>query len=169
MAGNPVIASVSLNHGYELTWLNWFTSALIPGILCLLAIPHLQYYLSDSRADLEKKFDQEILRREFSNLGQITLPEMIMIAVFSLLLVSWILLPTIIHPTAAALIAVTFLLVTKVLSWEQIIQDKSAWTTFLWLTTLLMLSSHLKDFGAIDFLPAPWQGLYLSVMRSQFY
>ena len=152
MAGNPIIASFSSNHGYELTWLTWFASALVPSIICLLATPYLHYYLLDNKNILEKKFGSDVIKKQYHTLGDMSSSEVIMLITFLLLLVSWVFLASIIHPTAAAFVAVTFLLATEVLSWDEIIQDKSAWTTFLWLTTLLMLSSHLKEFGVIDFI-----------------
>jgi DASS family divalent anion:Na+ symporter len=41
------------------------------------------------------------------------------------------------------------LLVTKVLTWNDILKEHNAWHTFIWLSTLLMMSTYLTEFGMI--------------------
>lgn len=150
MAGNPIIAAFSVEQGYNLTWMTWFSQAFLPAFLCLLATPLLQYFLTKNKDVFTLTFKKEKISDQYKSLGAMSFHEKLMLFTFISLLLSWIFFSSIIHPTAAAFIAVTFLLVTKVLNWNDVISDKSAWTTFLWLTTLLMLSSHLKEFGVID-------------------
>jgi DASS family divalent anion:Na+ symporter len=151
MAGNPIIAGLSIEHGYHLTWMNWFTYAALPAFFCLAITPLLQYFLIKNKEVFTFEFQREKITAQYRQLGVMTSSEKLMLLTFISLLISWVFLSNFLHPTAAAFIAVTFLLVTGVLNWDDVISDKSAWTTFLWLTTLLMLSSHLKEFGVIDF------------------
>lgn len=151
MAGNPIIASISHEYGYELSWMRWFMSAALPAFVCLALTPYLQLLMAGKNHQLHQTFKSKLIEKEYKNLQKFTPKETLMLFTFLGLLIAWIFFSHQINATAAALIAVTFLLANKVLLWEEIVTDKSAWTTFIWLTTLLMLSTNLKEFGVIDF------------------
>ena len=54
------------------------------------------------------------------------------------------------HTTAAALIAVAALLVTGVLSWDDLCAEREAWNTFVWFATLVMMATFLGEFGLVE-------------------
>ncbi len=62
-----------------------------------------------------------------------------------------------IQSTTAALLGLAVLLMTGVLSWEDLLQQKAAWNTLVWFATLLMMATHLNDLGLI-----PWFGEAIS-------
>jgi DASS family divalent anion:Na+ symporter len=149
MAGNPMIVAIGFDFGLECGWLHWFKAAFIPGLCCLLITPPLVIYLTGiTKYHVEnvKKKSQEA----YNTLGSIRKNEIIMAITFFFLLFAWIIGPSYnIHPTSAAIVAVTGLLVTDVLTWLDITADSHAWTTFIWLTVLYTLSAAMKEFGFI--------------------
>ena len=80
--------------------------------------------------------------------------EWIMLGTFLLLLILWIFGKQLhVHSTVAALVGLSALLITRVLTWEDILNEKGAWDTFIWLSTLVMMASYLNKLGFI-----PWFG-----------
>ncbi|PWG68135.1 anion permease, partial [Enterobacter mori] len=45
MAGNPLAQSLAKHQGVDITWMNWFLAALIPGIISLILVPLIIYKL----------------------------------------------------------------------------------------------------------------------------
>lgn len=43
MAGNPLAQSLSKDQGVNITWMNWFLVALVPGIISLILVPFIIY------------------------------------------------------------------------------------------------------------------------------
>ena len=78
--------------------------------------------------------------------------EWIMLVTFLLLLFLWIFGTYIsLHSTSAALAGLGILLVTKVLTWDDVLEDHSAWNTLIWFAAVVMMSSYLNELGLI-----PW-------------
>ena len=75
------------------------------------------------------------------------------IATFFLLLVLWIFGSSIgVDATTAGILGFLILIVTRVLTWEEVIAEKTAWDTLLWFAALLMLSEYLTKLGVDEWL-----------------
>jgi DASS family divalent anion:Na+ symporter len=71
-----------------------------------------------------------------------------MVGTFFLLLTLWIFADFFaIKPAITALIGISILLVTEVLSWKDILKEESAFDTFFWFATLLTLAGNLNKLG----------------------
>lgn len=44
------------------------------------------------------------------------------------------------------------MLITGIITWDEVIANKKAWEIFIWFSTLLMLSEYLVKFGAINWI-----------------
>ena len=51
------------------------------------------------------------------------------------------------------LVGLGVLLITRVLTWEDVLNEKGAWNTFIWLSALVMMASQLNALGFV-----PWFG-----------
>jgi DASS family divalent anion:Na+ symporter len=75
-----------------------------------------------------------------------------MLICFVLLLTLWILGTRIsLHSTVTAMIGLSLLLVTGVLDWRDILEERGAWDTLVWFSALVMMASFLNELGLI-----PW-------------
>ena len=81
---------------------------------------------------------------------------MIMLFVFGVLLVLWAGIPAMIlgdiwslDPTTTAFIGLSLLLLTGVLTWEDVLTHKSAWDTITWFAALVMMATFLNKLGLI--------------------
>ena len=76
--------------------------------------------------------------------------------IVSALLVLWAGVPTFlfgpsaaVDPTTTAFIGLSLCLVTGVLTWEDVIKEKSAWDTIVWFGALVMMATFLNKLGLI--------------------
>lgn len=146
-AGNPLIASIALGQNVEITWGLWAKACIIPGLASLIVLPLLLYIIYPP----EMKDTPEapaFAKEKLKSLGPLSTGEIIMLVVFALLLVLWVFGEKYgIDATSAAIIGLTILLISGVLKWEDIITEKRAWNTFIWMAVLIMLSDQLSKMG----------------------
>ena len=149
MAANPLIVTIAASMGHKITWTTWALAAIVPGLFCLLILPFVFYLIYPP----EIKHTPEaplMAQTKLKEMGNIKLDEIVMLGTFGLLLTFWILGPIInIDATSTALLGLAILLFSGVLSWEDIISEKEAWNTFIWLSILLSLIKGLAELGAI--------------------
>jgi DASS family divalent anion:Na+ symporter len=149
MAANPLIVSIAASMGYQLSWITWALAALIPGLFCLLLLPFILFLICPP----EIKYTPQaplFAKKKIESMGTIKLEEIFMLGTFFVLLTLWIFGPGIgVEATSAALLGLAILLFFGVLSWDEIISEKNAWNTFIWLAVLLMLVKGLSELGVI--------------------
>lgn len=147
MAGNPLVAHIAKQVGVTITWGNWALAASIPGLLSLLTVPLVLYKFYPPEVK-ETPDAKKIATQRLAEMGPISLQEWIMIISFVFLVALWILGPILnLEATVAALIGLAILLLTSILSWEEVTKEKGAWDTLMWFATLLMMASFLNELG----------------------
>jgi DASS family divalent anion:Na+ symporter len=52
-----------------------------------------------------------------------------------------------VDPTTASFVGLSVLLLSGVLSWEDVKSEKGAWDTLIWFAALLMMANQLKKLG----------------------
>lgn len=147
MAGNPLIADIVAKAGFTLSWTTWAIAASVPGLISLILIPLILYKLYPPEVK-HTPDAKAFARNHLKKLGKMTKQEYIMLSVFIILIVLWVSGSwTKMQATTAALIGLCFLLLSQVLSWEEIIKEKSAWDTLIWFAVLIMMASYLNKLG----------------------
>ncbi len=92
-----------------------------------------------------------LAQRELTALGPISAKEIIMAAIFVGLLVLWVFGEDLkISATLAAALGVSLLFITGVLTWQDALDEKSAWDTMIWIGLLIMLASKLNEYGMVS-------------------
>jgi DASS family divalent anion:Na+ symporter len=151
MAANPLAAELAADQGVEITWAGWAIAASIPGLVSLIVIPWLLYRLSPPEIK-ETPEAAEMAKRKLEEMGGVKIQEWIMLAAFVLLIGLWIFGKTLdVHSTVTALLGLGLLLVTGVLTWSDILNERGAWDTLVWFAALVMMASFLNSLGLI-----PW-------------
>jgi DASS family divalent anion:Na+ symporter len=154
MAANPLVQSLAYKAGIEISWNTWALGAIVPGILSLLVMPLFVYFLNPPATKASPEAPRHALE-SLKEMGRLTIHEIIMMVVFVSLITGWVLDKKIgLDATAVALLGVVALLVTGVLTWEDAINEKAAWDSFVWFSVMVMLSGYLAEFGTIK-----WIGL----------
>ncbi len=157
MAANPLAAKFASEQGVEITWGSWAVAAIVPGLLSLLIIPYLIYKIYPPEIK-ETPEAVELAREKLNAMGRIKTSEWIMLGTFILLLVLWIFGSTLkVSATVTALTGLGVLLVSSVLSWKDILEEKGAWDTLVWFAALVMMASFLNSLGLIPWF-SEWMG-----------
>jgi DASS family divalent anion:Na+ symporter len=160
MAANPLAAELAAAQGIRITWVGWALAALVPGACSLVFVPWILYGLFPPEVK-ETPEAVAIARERLAELGPVKRPEWVMTACFVLLLGLWILAdPLGVHTTTTALLGLVLLLVTKVLSWEDVLAERGAWDTLVWFSALVMMASYLTELGFIPWFSEAAGGLF---------
>ena len=149
MVGNPLIAQLAGSQGVHVSWALWALAASVPGLVSLVAVPALIYWMC-ARGSALSDDAPNAARAALARMGPMKRSERIMAVIAVLLLAAWILASTLqLDPTASALIGVGALLLTGVIGWEDVAQHREAWNTFIWFATLVMMAGFLGQLGLI--------------------
>ncbi len=135
--------------GVEITWTEWFVGCLPVGGALLLVLPWLVYkvYPPEIRSSTEVP---PWAAGELAKLGRITAREGIMAALVVLALGLWILGSRWVDPTMVALVAISLMLITAIVSWADIVENAPAWNVLVWFATLVVLADGLNKVGVVD-------------------
>ena len=161
MAANPLVVKLAQNAGYTISWMDWAMAAIVPGVISLALMPLIIYYLYPPTIKYSDSAPR-IAKEKLAAMGNISMHEIIMIAVFFILIVLWIKGAEFgLSATTVALIGLSILFVTRVINFEDNLADKSAWHTFIWFATLVMLSDYLSKFGLMTWVASKLQFLFI--------
>ena len=158
-APNPMIVNLiaeGLGSEFRLSWSAWAIAAIVPGIISLLVMPLVIYFMCPP--EIKKTPNApELAKKELQKLGRFSLSEKITAGVFLLLLLMWAEVPALlfgfsINATTAAFIGLAILLLTGVLTWDEALQHKSAWDTIMWFSALIMMATYLGKLGLVNWL-----------------
>lgn len=163
MVGNPLILSMAAKMGVEITWTSWAITAVLPGILCLFALPLVLYLFYPPEIKQTPEAPQ-FARKKLDEMGNMKKEEWTMLGTFALLLTLWVFGQDLnIDATTTAIVGLSILLLSGVLTWEDVLKEQNAWHTFIWLTTLLTMSNCLTEFGMMSWLSSHLQSAISSL------
>jgi DASS family divalent anion:Na+ symporter len=163
MAGNPLVVKLAADQGVTITWTSWAIAALVPGLLCLALIPVVMLWIV--RPQVRETPDATALaQRELDTMGPVSAGEIKMGLIFVGLLLLWIFGEAIgVGASLAAAIGVSLMLLLGVLSWQDALDEKSAWDTMIWIGLLIMLAAKLNQYGMVSWFGKEFSG-YLQGM-----
>jgi DASS family divalent anion:Na+ symporter len=152
MAGNPLIALLAAKAlNINITWGQWALAAIVPGILSLLIIPYFLYkvYPPELKETPEAKV---FATKELETMGAMSIGEKIVSGIFVGALILWSTSQyTKLDATVVAMLAVSVMMITQVLEWKDVLEEKGAWDTLIWMGALVGLADFLSKLGFI-----PW-------------
>jgi divalent anion:Na+ symporter, DASS family len=147
MAANPLLAELTSNNVYKLTWATWALAACVPGIVSLIVMPLIIYKLHPPQIK-DTPNAPKIAQAKLDAMGTMSISEWIMAGTLVIVLSLWIFGEQLgISPVVAALVGLCILLVSGVLSWNELLAEKDAWETFIWFCVLLMLAKYMGEYG----------------------
>ena len=157
-APNPLVVKLvadATGAQVNLTWGTWALAMLLPGLVALVLMPLVIYWMYPPEIKSTPNAAQ-FAREKLQALGPINRGEAIMLGVFFVLLVLWAGIPAFIFgpaaavdPTTTAFIGLSLCLLSGVLTWDDVIKEKSAWDTIVWFGALVMMATFLNKLGLI--------------------
>lgn len=150
MAANPLVANLAKSTlGIDISWGLWTLAASVPGIASLLVVPYLLYkiYPPELKDTPEAK---KLAAIELEKMGPMSGGEKIVFSIFIGALILWATSSyTNLNATLVALLGVSCMLLTKVIEWKDVIEEKGAWDTLFWMGGLVCLAGFLNKLGFI--------------------
>ena len=150
MAGNPMAVELAAKTiGIEITWGDWALACIVPGLLSLLIMPVLLYKLFPPEIKYMPHARQMAVEK-LQEMGPLTYLERIVAFVFIGALALWATSSlTHMNATGVGMLAVIILLLTNVLDWKDVLEEKGAWNTMFWMGSLIALAGALAKSGFI--------------------
>jgi DASS family divalent anion:Na+ symporter len=147
-APNPLVAEFARQgSGITLTWTTWALAACVPGIVGLVLVPYVVYRLCPPETR-ETRVAQSLAAERLDAMGPVSRSERIMVGVFSLVLLLWLSGEWHgISATTIACVGLALLLLTRVLGWQDVLDEKAAWDALIWFGGLMMLAAQLDKAG----------------------
>ena len=135
--------------GIEISWTQWFIGFLPVGVLLILSLPLVIYKLYPPQIKISKEVPAWAAE-ELNKKGKLSLKEMIMAALVGLALSLWIFAGDWMSTTTVALVIIALMLITGIVTWEDILGNKPAWNVFVWFATLVTLADGLNKVGFVS-------------------
>ncbi len=158
----PNVAALAIANkltGIDVTWSQWFVGFLPLGVLLIIIVPFLAYVIC--RPEIKRSPDiADWAARELQQMGPLSRVEWIMAGLVLLAMTLWIIganpafsLPVVgsswIQATTVVFVIISLLLITRVITFDDIVSEKPAWEVFFYFTSLLTLSAGLNEIGFV--------------------
>jgi DASS family divalent anion:Na+ symporter len=150
MAGNPLAQKIAFDTcKVTITWSSWFMGAIVPGLISLILIPLVLYWIYPP----EMKHIPDaiaVANKKLHTLGKVKKDEWIMLGTFAGMLFLWINgVNWGIDPATTALAGVSILFLTNILTIEDLLKEHEAWHTLIWYAIIVSMAKYLQDFGFV--------------------
>lgn len=161
----PNLLAIALTEsatGIQVNWGQWFMAIAPAGILLLLLVPLLCYWLCAP----EVKAGHEVsdwARDELKKLGALTRKEIVLVLMVVTALLLWIFGGDIISASLVGLVVICGMLLTGIVTWDDILNNNPAWNTLVWFATLVALAGGLSQVGFVH-----WFGTVVGGQISHF-
>ncbi len=153
-----------------ISWTDWLLGFLPAGIILILILPYLVYkiYPPEVKVALEVP---SWASRELAKLGPFSSKEATMGVLVVLALAAWIFGAERIDATTVAGVVIALMVITGVVSWEDISANRQAWNVLVWFAMLVTLADGLNKVGFIGWfathiaaLIAGWSPLLVMIL-----
>jgi L-tartrate/succinate antiporter len=133
----------------DISWMDWLTAFAPVGVILLVSLPLLVYVLYPPTikegSEVPAWADEEL-----RTMGGLSRREIILAVLVLLALAMWIFGGDFVNATTAALIVVSLMVLTRIVSWDDILSNKQAWSTLVWFATLIALADGLNRTGFVS-------------------
>lgn len=150
MAGNLLMVTLAAKTvGIELSWGTWAAAAIVPGLISTLVIPYFLYKIFPPELK-ETPEAKTLAKDELGKMGKMTVQEKVLSVVFIGAIIGWGTAQiTHLDATVIAMAAVCVMLLSDVLNWQDVIQEKGAWDAMIWMGGIFGLADNLEKLGII--------------------
>lgn len=129
-----------------ISWTSYLLGFIPQAIILIIITPLIAYKFFPPQI---KRFPEAPAwaSEQLKEMGKLKRKEIITLIIFLSALLGWVFMHDIMPPAMVAIMAVAAMLVTKVIDWEQVLEEKSAWNIVMVLGTLITLANGLRDVG----------------------
>jgi DASS family divalent anion:Na+ symporter len=148
-AGNFVMQKLAAeNGGPNITYFGWLAAAIVPSVVSLAVIPAVIYRFFPPEVKATpgaSRFAADELVKQ----GRVTRDESIVLGTLVGVIFLWTMQGRLhsIDPSIIALCGIGVLLLTKVVTWGELMGERNAWSTFIWYGGLVNMATALGETG----------------------
>ena len=151
MVANPLGAEIARGYGVEIGFGSWLIAASVPTLAAMALLPLLLYRVIRPEVSATPHAPAEA-RKALAALGPLDRDQKVVGVTFFGMVALWGAAATLgIDPTAVAFLGLATLLVTGVLTLDDIAKEGDVLATFLWFAALFTLSDQLNRLGFMAF------------------
>ncbi len=149
MAPNLLLVGLLKTSSHlTLSWGDWFIGMLPLSLLLIALVPWLSYLLYPPQIKAGEQVPKWA-SAELAAMGPLSLREKKMLALMIIALLLWIFAGQYIDAALVGYAVVALMLLGKIITWDDIISNKAAWSVFFWLASLIALATGLNNVGFI--------------------
>jgi L-tartrate/succinate antiporter len=137
----------------DVSWTAWLTGFLPVGLVLFLVQPLLVYRLCAPSVSPTSEIPRWA-DRELAGMGAVSSRELRMGALAVAALALWIFAPRWLSATTVALLALCAMIVTRVVSWDDVLAYRRGWNNLVWFATLITLADGLGRVGFLSWFAA---------------
>jgi len=179
MAANPLIADFAHNIGHvDLTWGRWLAGSIVPGLISMIVSPWLIFRMTRPQVR-DTAAARRFAAAELERMGPLSRDEKWLVAIMLGVMAGWVTSPWHgISNTFVALAGLCAILLTRVLSWHDMLAEHRAWDALVWFAVLVMMSDQMNETGVIGILSRhvfgamhgwPWPLICISLVAVYLY
>jgi L-tartrate/succinate antiporter len=145
-----------------ITWFEWFLAFLPVGVILLLLVPFLAFRLYPP----EVTRGEQVVAwagAELAKMGGLTRKEITLAVLVAVALGFWVFGESFVNGTTVALAVLCAIVLTGVISWNDVLANRQAWNTLVWFATLVALAGGLAQVGTIAWFAQQVGGLVAGV------
>jgi L-tartrate/succinate antiporter len=145
------ITIIEQTASVRISWLQWFVGFAPIGFALLLLTPAVLYLVYPPSI----RSAPEVPRwaaGELQTMGPMSRRELILFVLIGSALALWIGATDYIDPALTAVLIVLLMVISGVVSWDDVIGQKQAWNVLIWFGTLVTLAGGLAETGFIGWL-----------------
>lgn len=151
IAPNSLVAALALQTAkVQISWGTWAIAGIVPGLIGLALAPYIIYKLYPPEITNTPEA-KTIAKREIEKMGPMSYGEKIVAATFIIALLLWSTSSyTKLDATISAIVCVGIMLIGKAIEWQDVLEEKGAWDTLVWMGALISLAGALQKIGLIS-------------------
>ena len=150
-SANPIGIQMVREFGLEIGFGKWFVAASVPALTAILALPWVVARLFPPGVK-DTPEAPVAARQALAELGTLSRNEWITAVAFALMVSGWIFADALgLNVTSIAFAGLGLLLMTRVLTLDDIAAQGDTLATFLWLAVLFALSGQLNELGFMGY------------------
>jgi L-tartrate/succinate antiporter len=132
----------------EVTWSQWAYGFLPIGVFLMATLPWLIYKIYPPEIKTSKEVSSWAAN-ELLAMGKISKKEIGMALLVTMALIMWIFGRDIADASTVAILVVGLMVVTRIVTWDDVLGNKPAWNVLMWFATLVALADGLARVGFI--------------------